>query len=147
MKKLSQSNTILLIICLMYLILYVDRVNISTVAPLIKADLALSNTQIGLALSAFAYPYAAFQLIGGYLGDKFGARVTLTVSVLIVSVATAATALVGSLTALFIARVTLGIGEAPPFPPRPEPWRLGYRRAGGALHKESPIHLPASVMP
>ena len=42
MKKLSQSNTILLIICLMYLILYVDRVNISTVAPLIKADLALS---------------------------------------------------------------------------------------------------------
>jgi MFS family permease len=116
MKKLSQSNTILLIICLMYLILYVDRVNISTVAPLIKADLALSNTQIGLALSAFAYPYAAFQLIGGYLGDKFGARVTLTVSVLIVSVATAATAFVGSLTALFIARVTLGIGEGATLP-------------------------------
>ena len=100
----------------MYLILYVDRVNISTVAPLIKADLALSNTQIGLALSAFAYPYAAFQLIGGYLGDKFGARVTLTVSVLIVSVATAATAFVGSLTALFIARVTLGIGEGATLP-------------------------------
>jgi MFS family permease len=34
----------------------------------------LSNTQLGLAFSAFAYPYALFQLIGGYIGDKFGAR-------------------------------------------------------------------------
>jgi hypothetical protein len=34
MRRLSVSNTVLLIICLMYLILYVDRVNISTAAPL-----------------------------------------------------------------------------------------------------------------
>jgi sugar phosphate permease len=77
MRRLSVSNTVLLIICLMYLILYVDRVNISTAAPLIKADLNLSNTELGLAFSAFAYPYALFQLIGGYFGDKFGARLTL----------------------------------------------------------------------
>ena len=116
MKKLSQSNAILLIICLMYLILYVDRVNIATVAPLVKADLALSNTEIGLALSAFAYPYAAFQLVGGYLGDKFGARLTLTISVLIVCAATASTAFVGGLTSLFMARITLGIGEGATLP-------------------------------
>ena len=116
MKKVSQTNTILLIICLMYLILYVDRVNISTVAPLIQKDLALSNTEIGLALSAFAYPYAAFQLIGGYLGDKFGVRLTLTISVLIVCVATASTAFVGGLAALFMARITLGIGEGATLP-------------------------------
>jgi hypothetical protein len=36
MRRLSVSNAVLLIICLMYLILYVDRVNISTAAPLIK---------------------------------------------------------------------------------------------------------------
>jgi hypothetical protein len=41
------SNRVLLLLCLMYLILYVDRVNISTAAPLIKADLALTNA-IGL---------------------------------------------------------------------------------------------------
>ena len=34
MRRLGVSNTVLLIICLMYLILYVDRVNISTPAPL-----------------------------------------------------------------------------------------------------------------
>jgi MFS family permease len=72
MRRFSVSKTVLLIICLMYLILNVDRVNISMAAPLIKADLGLSNTQLGLAFSAFAYPYALFQLIGGYFGDKFG---------------------------------------------------------------------------
>jgi MFS family permease len=116
MKKNTQSNSILLILCVMYLILYVDRVNIATVAPLIKADLALSHTEIGLALSAFAYPYAAFQLIGGYLGDKFGSRLTLTVSVLIVCAATAWTASIQSLAGLFIARFALGIGEGATLP-------------------------------
>jgi len=116
MRRFSVSNTILLIICLMYLILYVDRVNISTAAPLIKADLSLSNTELGLVFSAFAYPYALFQLIGGYIGDKFGARRTLFVSGLIVCAATAATGAVGGLVSLFAARLALGIGEGATFP-------------------------------
>src|SRR6195256_6503558 len=116
MRRLGVSNTVLLIICLMYLILYVDRVNISTAAPLIKADLDLSNTQLGLVFSAFAYPYALFQLIGGYFGDKFGARRTLFVSGLIVCAATAATGAVGGIASLFAARLALGIGEGTTFP-------------------------------
>jgi MFS family permease len=116
MRRLGVSNTVLLIICIMYLILYVDRVNISTAAPLIKADLKLNNTELGLAFSAFAYPYALFQLIGGYIGDKFGARLTLCVSGLIVCASTAATGLVGGLASLFVARLALGIGEGATFP-------------------------------
>src|SRR6516165_6886113 len=116
MRRFGVSNTVLLIICLMYLILYIDRVNISTAAPLIKANLGLSNTQLGLAFSAFAYPYALFQLIGGYFGDKFGARRTLCVSGLIVCVSTAATGLVNGLASLIAARLALGIGEGATFP-------------------------------
>jgi len=116
MRRFGVSNTVLLILCLMYLILYVDRVNISTAAPLIKADLKLSNTELGLAFSAFAYPYALFQLIGGYIGDKFGARMTLAVCGLIVCAATAATGAVGGLASLFAARLALGIGEGATFP-------------------------------
>src|ERR1700752_4701940 len=100
MRRFSVSNTVLLIICLMSLILYVDRVNISTAAPLIKTDLDLNNTQLGLAFSAFAYPYAVFQLIGGSFGDKFGARATGIVSGLLVCIAPATTGLVGSLASL-----------------------------------------------
>jgi MFS family permease len=116
MRRFGASNQVLLILCLMYLILYVDRVNISTAAPLIKAEFGLSNTELGLVFSAFAYPYALFQLIGGYFGDKFGARLTLAVSGLIVCVATAATGTVGGLASLFIARLVLGIGEGATFP-------------------------------
>jgi MFS family permease len=115
-SSLGRSNRVLLILCLMYLILYVDRVNISTAAPLIKTDLGLSNTELGLAFSAFAYPYALFQLIGGSFADKFGARLTLGVSGLIVCVATAATGAVGGLFSLFAARLALGIGEGATFP-------------------------------
>ena len=114
--RLNASNKVLLLLCLMYLILYVDRVNISTAAPLIKADLGLSNTGLGLAFSAFAYPYAFFQLVGGWLGDKFGARATLGVCGLIVCAATAATGAVGGLGSLFAARLALGIGEGATFP-------------------------------
>jgi MFS family permease len=116
MRAFGVSNLVLLLLCLMYMILYVDRVNISTAAPLIKTDLDLNNTQLGLAFSAFAYPYAVFQLIGGYFGDKFGARATLIISGLIVCIATAATGLVGSLASLVIARLALGIGEGATFP-------------------------------
>src|SRR5215475_12492445 len=114
--KLGVSGMVLLLLCMMYLILYVDRVNISTAAPLIKADLKLSNTDLGLAFSAFAYPYAFFQLVGGWLGDRLGARATLGICGLIVCASTAATGLVGGFASLFAARLALGIGEGSTFP-------------------------------
>jgi MFS family permease len=110
------TNQVLFLLCLMYMIYYIDRVNISTAAPLIKADLGLSNTQLGLAFSAFAYPYALFQLLGGWLGDKFGPRATLGVSGFVVCLATVLTGMVGGLASLFAARLALGFGEGAAFP-------------------------------
>ncbi len=106
----------LALLCAMYLILYVDRVNISTAAPLIQADLGLSNAQLGLAFSGFAYPYAFFQLFGGWLGDRFGARRVLVACGLLVCVATVLTGAVGGLASLFLARLALGFGEGAMFP-------------------------------
>ena len=59
-------------LCVMYFITYVDRVNIGTAASEIQKELHLSNTQLGLVFSAFAYPYLLFQVIGGWVGDRFG---------------------------------------------------------------------------
>lgn len=112
----SVPNKVLLLLCLMYLIFYVDRVNISTAAPLIKTDLGLSNTALGFAFSAFAYPYAVFQLIGGWLGDRFGPRRTLGVSGFVVCVSTALTGAVGGLGSLVLVRLALGFGEGAAFP-------------------------------
>src|SRR5665213_1213058 len=110
------SRLVLFVICLMYLIFYVDRVNISTAAPIMQKDLGLTATQLGIAFSAFAYPYAFFQIAGGWLGDRVGPRVTLFVCAVIVAGSTIWTGLVGGLTGLFLARLALGIGEGPAFP-------------------------------
>ena len=115
-RKPGAAGALLFVLCLLYLILYVDRVNISTAAPLIRKDLGLSNAEFGLAASAFAYPYAFFQLVGGWLGDRFGPRLVLIVSGLAVIVATAATGLVGGLATLVAARFALGLGEGATFP-------------------------------
>ncbi|GIL38423.1 MFS transporter [Roseiterribacter gracilis] len=109
------SRSVLLIICLLYFILYIDRVNISTAAPLIQKDLGLSAVQLGLVFSAFAYPYALFQLAGGWLGDRLGPRLGLTICAVLVAIATVCTGVVGGLATLFAARLVLGIGEGPAF--------------------------------
>ena len=107
---------VLLLLCLMYFITYVDRVSISTAAPFIKDDLGLSNTQLGLALSAFSVPYAFFQIIGGLMGDRFGPRKVLGLVGIVWSLATAATGLATGLTSLVLARLGLGFGEGASFP-------------------------------
>jgi MFS family permease len=110
------SRLVLFIICLMYLIFYVDRVNLSTAAPVMQRDLGLTATQLGIAFSAFAYPYAFFQIAGGWLGDRMGPRVTLCICAVVVAGSTIWTGLVGGLASLFLARLALGIGEGPAFP-------------------------------
>jgi MFS family permease len=116
LSRLSAPGVVLGLLCVMYFILYVDRVNIATVAPLIKTDLALSNTQLGLVFSAFAIPYALFQLIGGWTGDRWGARLTLTLCCAIVAAATVLTSLANGFASLFVIRLALGFGEGAAFP-------------------------------
>ncbi len=102
---------VLFLLCALYVILYIDRTNIATAAPLIKADLRLSNTQLGLIFSAFAVPFAAIQLVGGLFGDAFGPRLILTLCCAIVGVSTIMTGLAGGLASLIVARMALGLGE------------------------------------
>jgi MFS family permease len=115
-KKPGAPRIVLGLLCLIYLILYVNRVNISTAAPYIKADLKLSNTQMGLVFSAFALPYAVFQLVGGWIGDKFGPRLTLSLCCVVVGISTMLTGSARGLASLFALRLALGFGEGAAFP-------------------------------
>src|SRR5437660_602829 len=114
--RISASTKVLILICFMYGITYIDRVNVSTAASVFKKDLHLNNAQVGLVFSAFAYPYLFFQIIGGWVSDRFGWRLALTVSALIWATATLLTGFVGSLAAMLFARVMLGFGEGATFP-------------------------------
>src|SRR5881296_2742465 len=105
MKRPRSTTVVLGLLCAMYLITYVDRVNIATAASDIRRDLSLSNTQLGLVFSAFAYPYLLFQVFGGWVGDGFGPRLTLFVCGLIWTAATILTGLAGGLASLFLVRI------------------------------------------
>ncbi|WP_250456208.1 MFS transporter [Caballeronia sp. ATUFL_M2_KS44] len=107
---------VLALLCAMSFILYLDRVNLAAAAGPIKAELGLSNTTLGVAFSAFGYTYAIFQIIGGWLADRMGARRTLFVCGSIWVVATIATGMVGGLASLCAARLLLGIGEGAALP-------------------------------
>lgn len=114
--RFKATDRVLLIICLMYLVTYIDRVNIGTAAPAMQKELGLSNVELGLAFSAFAYPYAFFQIAGGWLGDRLGPRLTLLICGTIWSAATVLIGFVEGAMSLLVARFILGIGEGSAFP-------------------------------
>ncbi len=104
---------------------YIDRVNISVTARQMMPALGLTDQQMGFIFSAFVVGYALFQIPGGWLGDRWGARLVLTVALLWWSGFTAFTAIapasslagaVGILGALIMTRFLLGIGEAVALP-------------------------------
>ncbi|WP_345821651.1 MFS transporter [Methylobacterium fujisawaense] len=114
--RFKATDKVLFVICLMYLITYIDRVNIGTAAPAMQKELGLTNVELGLAFSAFAYPYAFFQIAGGWLGDRLGPRKTLLICGAIWSAATIMIGFVEGAMSLVAARFLLGIGEGSAFP-------------------------------
>src|SRR3954464_11525603 len=115
-RRIKPTHIVLGLLCMMYLITYVDRVNIATAADAIRRELGLSNTALGFLQSAFGYPYLLFQIFGGWVGDRVGPRRTLFVCGLVWASATILTGFAGGFALLFLCRVMVGIGEGATFP-------------------------------
>ncbi len=116
MRIFKATNVVLILLCAMYFVSYVIRQNINTAGIAIQQEFALSSTQLGFVFSAYAYAYLLFQIIGGWLGDRFGARNTLFVSGLVWAGATMLTSLATGLTSLFLIRVLMGFGVGATLP-------------------------------
>lgn len=115
-KYVKVRHLILGLMCMMYFIAYVDRVNISIIAPMLKEEMGFTPTQLGLVFSAFAYPYAAMQILGGWFADKYGPRLVLTVLSTIWAIATILCGFSWGLWSLIMFRILLGVGEGGAFP-------------------------------
>jgi MFS transporter, ACS family, glucarate transporter len=98
------------------MLLYVDRVAMSTAKGPVTQELGLSDPQFGWVLSAFALGYALFQTPAGALADRLGPRVVLTLLVLIWSLFTALTGVAQSFGVLLVFRFLFGAGEAGAYP-------------------------------
>jgi sugar phosphate permease len=114
--KIRPTGIVFLLLCAMYALNYIARNDVSTAASVFGKDLQLSNAQVGFVFSAFAYPYLIFQVIGGWIGDRFGARLALAASTLIWAAATVLTGLAPSFGLLVAARLLLGFGEGASLP-------------------------------
>src|SRR6266481_9678254 len=103
---------VLVLLCLMYLITYLDRVSLANTAPLISKEYGFSKVTMGIIFSAFIWAYALFQVPGGWMGDRFGPRRVLSAIMSYWSVMTALTSLASGAISFFLVRFLFGIGEA-----------------------------------
>ena len=104
-------------------IAYVDRVNMSVAGKPIAQELGLSPVMLGYLFSSFLWAYVLMMLPGGRLIDRWGAHVIASVSTVVWSVAQMATGAAVGVTTMLLARLGLGVGEAP-F--SPVVYRSGY---------------------
>src|SRR4029450_4637367 len=98
------------------MLLYVDRVAISTAKGPITSEMGLTDTQFGWVLSAFALGYALFQTPAGTLADQFGPRLVLAGVVTLWSLFTALPGTARSVAMLLGYRFLFGAGEAGAYP-------------------------------
>lgn len=141
---------VLFLISLMYLITYLDRVNMSTAAPVISKEFGFDKITMGAIFSAFVWSYALFQIPGGWLGDRFGPRRVLTGLVAYWAIMTAVVAAATGKLSFASIRFLSGIGEAGAFPTATRSMQLWFPRqerglVQGVSHSAS--RLGAAIAP
>jgi ACS family D-galactonate transporter-like MFS transporter len=107
---------ILALIFVCVVINYMDRTNISVAATAITDDLKLTPVQLGILFSAFGWTYAALQIPGGILVDRFAPRVLYAFCLITWSVMTLLQGAVKGFAGLFGLRLAIGVFEAPSYP-------------------------------
>jgi MFS family permease len=137
----ERSHTRLAVVaflCVLSFLTYYDRQCIVRAQESIQQSLAIDDRQMGLVLGAFWLAYGLFEIPGGWMADRFGARWTLTRIVLAWSLFTALTGAATGLVSLLVYRFLFGVGEAGAYPSMARVqsrWlpKLERAQAGGVL--------------
>lgn len=98
------------------LVMYLDRACMASASPSITKEFGITNTTMGMIASAFTLTYSLFQVPGGWLADRFGSRVVLTLAILWWSLFTMGSGLAWSVPSLIVMRALFGMGEAAAWP-------------------------------
>ena len=104
---------VVILLTMAYILSYLDRWVLSLLVELIKADLGLTDTQMGLLLGpAFALFYAIMGIPLGWMADRYSRRTLIGIGITLWCAATAAAGLARSFAHLAVTRVLVGVGEA-----------------------------------
>lgn len=119
-KKTNARYVILAMIFLVTTFNYVDRATLSIAAPVMRTELGFDAVAMGLAFSAFGWSYTSLQIPGGWVLDKYGARLVYGIGLILWSIFTFFQGFVGyfghAFIALFALRFLMGVAETPAFP-------------------------------
>lgn len=114
----AYSWFVLLMLMFIYIFNFLDRQLMSTLQEFIKADLGLSDSQLGLMTGLlFAIFYTGFGVIVGFLADRTSRVRILAAGCFIWSMFTTLCGLAKSFPVMGVARVGVGVGEAAGAPP------------------------------
>lgn len=116
LKQSSQRWLLMLLLVAGMIICYAQRGAIGVAAPVMIKEMRLSNTVMGVLLSAFFWCYAFMQIPSGWLVDRFGVRKAYALGFLIWSIASSTTGLAGSLAGLLLLQMVMGVGQSVAFP-------------------------------
>jgi MFS family permease len=94
-------------------IAYMDRVNMSVAGRPIAHEFGLSPVALGYLFSSFLWAYVLMMLPGGRLIDRWGAHVVAGAATIVWSAAQMATGVTVGIVSMLLARLGLGVGEAP----------------------------------
>lgn len=101
------------ILCLAYVLSFIDRQALTMLVEPIKHEFGASDTQMALLQGlAFVLVYSLIGLKVGSLADRINRPLIIVVGILIWSVATVACGLATGFATLFFARIMVGVGEA-----------------------------------
>lgn len=116
MTALKKRYKVLVLLCTLSLITYMDRLCIAVAGPAMQKDLGLDAEKWGWVLGAFALTYSVFEIPAGAWGDRWGQKNVLTRIVVWWSVFTILTGFVKGFVLLVIVRALFGVGEAGAYP-------------------------------
>jgi ACS family hexuronate transporter-like MFS transporter len=113
-SALSQGRSlVVLMLFLAGIINYLDRSALSVAAPFIQGDYGLTAGEMGMIFSSFFVGYVAFNFIGGWAADRYGAKTTLLVAMVLWSIFSGMTVLALGFGTLVVIRILFGMGEGP----------------------------------
>jgi ACS family D-galactonate transporter-like MFS transporter len=95
---------------------YIDRASLSVAMPLISKEFDIDPAMQGLILSSFFWTYAAMQVPGGMLADRFKPRIVIALATVFWGAFQALAAVATSWGVLLLTRLGLGASEAPIYP-------------------------------
>jgi MFS family permease len=113
MKATRRRYWVFFLLFFFNLIAYVDRVNMSVAGKPIAHEFGLSPIALGYLFSSFLWAYVLMMLPGGRLIDRWGTHAVAAVATTVWSAAQMATGVVGGFATMLLARLGLGVGEAP----------------------------------